>query len=162
MNLNRRLLNFLGAACCAGLMGFALFAQYVLELEPCNLCVLQRVAMIALGIVALAAALHHPGRIGARVYGFLTLVTAGAGVAVAGRHVWLQNLPPDQVPECGPGIGYLMDTLPFWEMLSKVFAGSGDCATVVWNFLGLSMPAWVLVWFVGLGVVGVWNNVARP
>lgn len=158
---SRRIVNFAGFAVCCGLMGFALFAQHVLLLDPCPLCVFQRVAVISIGVIFLVAALHNPHGAGRIVYAVLLVVAAGAGAAVAGRHAWLQQLPPDQVPSCGPGLDYMLDTLPFTEVLSNVFSGSGECAEIVWQFLGLSMPAWVLVWMIAIGVAGLWNNLRR-
>lgn len=142
--------------CCAGLLGFALYQQYRAFLEPCPLCVLQRVAFMTMGAIALLAVLHNPGRTGRRVYAVLTALGATFGAAVAGRHLWLQSLPPDQVPECGPGLNYLLDTLPLTEALTKVFLGSGSCAEVHWRFLGLTMPGWTLIWFLALGLGIVW------
>jgi len=142
--------------CCAGLLGFALYQQYRAFLEPCPLCVLQRVAFMTMGAIALLAVLHNPGRAGRRVYAVLTALGATFGAAVAGRHLWLQSLPPDQVPECGPGLNYLLDTLPLTEVLTKVFLGSGSCAEVHWRFLGLTMPGWTLIWFLALGLGIVW------
>ena len=154
----RRALSFAGFVICAGLMGFALYAQHVLLLDPCPLCVLQRVATIAVGVVFLVAALHNPAGWGRRVYAGLFFVTAGGGAAVAGWHWRLQNLPPSEVPACGPGLDYMLENFPISQALSMVFKGSGECADVVWSFLGLSMPAWVLVWMVGLGAAGIWNQ----
>ena len=158
---SRRILNLAGFAVCCGLMGFALFAQHVLLLDPCPLCVFQRVAVISIGLIFLVAALRNPSGAGRIVYGLLLALAAVAGAAVAGRHAWLQQLPPDEVPSCGPGLDYMLETLPFTEMLSTVFKGSGECAEIVWQFLGLSMPAWVFIWMTALGVAGVWNNFRR-
>jgi disulfide bond formation protein DsbB len=158
---SKRVLNFVGFAVCTGLMGFALFAQHVLLLDPCPLCVLQRVAVISLGIVFLIAALHDSTGFSRYIYAVLLGLAAVGGAAVAGRHAWLQQLPEDQVPSCGPGLDYMLDTFPLGEALKMVFSGSGECAEIVWQFLGLSMPAWVLLWVVGLGVAGIWNNLRR-
>ena len=155
---DRRLLNLAGFLACAGMMGFALYAQHLLLLDPCPLCVFQRVATILLGIVFLAATLHNPGKVGARVYAVLVLLTAGFGVGVAAWHVHLQNLPADQVPGCGPGFEYIMDNFALFEALDMIFQGSGECADVVWRFLGLSMPTWVVIGLGGLGIAGIWNN----
>jgi disulfide bond formation protein DsbB len=114
-----------------------------------------------MGIIFLAAALHNPAGAGRIVYGVLLGLAAIGGASVAARHAWLQQLPPDRVPSCGPGLDYMLDTLPFTEVLSKVFRGSGECAEIVWQFLGLSMPGWVLVWMTVLGVAAVWNNVRQ-
>ena len=148
----RRIVNFAGSAVCCGLMGFALFAQHVLLLDPCPLCVFQRVAVISIGVIYLVAALHNPSGAGRFVYGVLLALAAAGGATVAARHAWLQQLPPDQVPSCGPGLDYMLDTLPFTEVLGKVFRGSGECAEVNWSWLGLSMPEWTLLCFVLLAV----------
>lgn len=156
-NLTRRQLNFAGFIACAAMMGYALYAERILMLMPCPLCVFQRMAVIALGVIFLAAALHNPSGWGRYVYaGLITLATAW-GIGVAARHVWLQNLPPDQVPACGAGYDYIMETLPLGDALRAIFTGSGECATIDWQFLGLSMPAWVLISVAVLGLGGLWN-----
>ena len=157
----RRLLNFAGFLACAGMMAYALFVEHVLLLEPCPLCVFQRMATITLGIFFLAATLHNPAGWGRRVYAALLVIAAGSGIGVAGRHVWLQSLPPDQVPSCGPGFEYIIDAFPLADALKMIFTGSGECAEIDWQFLGLSMPAWVLICFVILGSFAVWNNLRR-
>ncbi len=146
----RRIGYLLGFFVCAGLMGYALYLQYVMDLEPCPLCIFQRVAVIAMGLVFLIAAFHNPGRAGARVYAMLQLLIGGAGAAIAARQVWLQSLPKDQVPACGMGLDYMLETLPFTDMLQKVFEGSGECAEKSWVFLHLSIAGWTLVFFVAM------------
>ncbi len=157
----RRAINVLGVVLCAGLMGAALYFQHGMGLDPCPLCVFQRLGVIAIGVVALLAALHHPSGWGRRVYAGLAALTGAAGAGVAGWHVHLQNLPEDEVPECGPGLDYMLDVFPFMDMLKAVFQGSGECAEISWSFLGLSMPMWVLLWCVGLGIGGFLNNWRR-
>ncbi|MGW8370244.1 MAG: disulfide bond formation protein B [Gammaproteobacteria bacterium] len=158
MAVTRRMANGIGALFCAGCMGYALFAQHVLGLEPCPLCILQRVAMIALGLAFFVAFLHDPGRLGARIYGVLIFLVAAIGGSVSARHFRLQNLPPDQVPDCGPGLDYMLSSFPLGETLKMVLSGSGECAKIVWSFLGFSMPAWVFACFVFLGVAGFLAN----
>jgi len=158
LGLTRRQINGLGAAACAGMMGFALFAQHVLGLEPCPLCILQRVGAVSLGLVFLLAALHGAGTVGARVWAVVILVTALVSASVSARHVWIQNLPADQVPACGPGLDYLLDVFGLAEGLKMVFHGSGECAEVVWSLFGLSMPAWVFICFAVLGLGGAVLN----
>lgn len=150
--------NLAAFVVCAGMMAFALFAQYVLHLEPCPLCIFQRIALIALGMVFLLAGIHAPTRVGRRIYVLLLAIPALVGIGVAGRHVWLQSLPKDQVPACGPGLDFMVDTFPVLEVLNMVLSGSGECAEVAWRFLGLTMPAWTLISFVALGSWGVWLN----
>ncbi len=154
-------MNLAGFVVCSGLMAYALYAQYQLFLEPCPLCVFQRMAVIGLGFFFLLAAIHNPGGWGSRVYALLIGVVAAAGSVVAGRHVWLQHLPPDQVPACGPGFDYIMESFPPAEALGLIFRGSGECADIDWLFIGLSMPSWILICVVGLGLFGIWTNLRR-
>ncbi|MEJ2523474.1 MAG: disulfide bond formation protein B, partial [Gammaproteobacteria bacterium] len=138
------------------MMGFALYAQHGMGLDPCPLCVFQRVAVIGLGLLFLLAFLHGPGPTGARIYGALMLVPALAGMAVAGRQVWLQHLPEEEVPACGPGLDYMLDVFPLHEALAMVFEGSGECAETAWSFLGVSMAGWVFILLAGLLVFALW------
>jgi disulfide bond formation protein DsbB len=146
---SRRLGNFLGLLVCAGLMAYALYLQYVLDIEPCPLCMFQRVTVIAMGAVFLIAALHGPARAGAWMYAVLQLVLGGTGMGLALRHLWIQSLPADQVPACGMGIGYMFETLPFFDVIERTLKGSGECAKID-LVLGLSIPAWTLALFVAL------------
>lgn len=155
----RRLANLAGCVSVAGLIGYALYAQYVLGLEACPLCIFQRVAFIAGGAVFLVAGLHAPRR--ARLYGLAALLPNVVGGGIAARHVYIQTLPADQVPACGPGLSYMLDAFPLMDALRLVLTGSGECAEVVWSFVGLSMPAWALVWFVLLSALAVAANWGR-
>jgi len=146
----------LGFIACAGLLGFAYYLQYYDYQDPCPLCILQRIAFMALAAIFLVAALHGPGRTGTLVYGGMLLLVAGIGAAIATRHVWLQNLPKDRIPECGPGLEYMLRKLPLTQALEKILAGSGECAEAGWKFLGLSIAGWSLVWFVLLGAFTVY------
>jgi len=132
---------------CAALIATAYYMEYVMQLEPCPLCMVQRFIIIALGIVALLATLHNPGRWFNPLYSVLLILIAGAGMAVAGRQVWLQSLPPDQVPACGADFDFIVNNFPLMEAVSTLWQGSGECAEVHWVFLGLSIPGWTLVWF---------------
>jgi len=159
--VSRRPLFVAGFLFCAGLIATALYFQYVRELEPCPLCILQRVVVMAIGAVMLVAAIHNPGRLARRIYGALTVLISGIGVAIAARHVWLQSLPPDQVPECGPGLDYILSSFPFREGLSMILQGSGECAEIHWTFLGLTIPGWNLVIFCGVLLFGLYLIFAR-
>ena len=147
--------------CCASLLGFALYNQYVDYLDPCPLCVFQRLVFIWMGAFALLAAIHNPGRTGLQIYAWLVAAGATLGASMAGRHIWLQSLPADEVPECGPGLNYMLDNFPLTEVLASVLRGSGSCAEVIWSFMGMSMPMWTLFWYAGLGLVTLWV-VYRP
>jgi disulfide bond formation protein DsbB len=148
----RRIAYLLAFAVCAGLIGYALYLQYVDGLDPCPLCVFQRIAVIGMGLVFLVAAWQNPGRTGAGVYALVQLVIGGAGVALAARQVWLQSLPKDQVPACGMGLSYMLETLPFTDVFKKVLQGSGECAEKGWEFLHLSIAGWTLVFFIAMTV----------
>ncbi|WP_457942157.1 disulfide bond formation protein B [Vreelandella alkaliphila] len=142
-----------GFAFCVLMMAVALGLEHIMGLEPCPLCIFQRVAVIAAGLVLGIAALHNPsGKVGKAIYGLLSLAAVGAGAFVAGRHVWLQGLPADEVPTCGPGLEYMMDILPMQEVVAMVLTGSGECADIDFMFLGLSLPAWTLIGFLLLAI----------
>ncbi len=148
------LLIFLG---CTFLMGVALYMEHQMHLEPCPLCVFQRVGVVAVAGIALLAALHNPGKTGVNVYGYLVIGAAAAGGSVSMRQLWLQSLPADEVPACGASLDYMMDTLPFLDVVSTVLSGDGSCAEVAWSFLGLSIPGWTLVGFVLLALAGLFQ-----
>ena len=150
--MNRNLISirpamFVGLLTTIAMIGIALFFQYYMELDPCPLCIVQRMVVIVLGGIFLLALLHGPKGWGKRAYGLLLTLASLAGLAVAGRHTWLQHLPEDQVPECGPGLEFWMNNLPTNEVIQKVFQGSGECAEVVWTFMGLSIPELSLIAF---------------
>ena len=157
--LTPRLAYIAGFLICLGLLAFALYLQYYEYQNPCPLCILQRVAFIALMAVFLAGALHGPRRGGAYCYSTLLVIIAAIGAAIATRHVWLQHLPADQVPECGPGLTYMLNKFPLTQALAKIFRGSGECAEAGWAFLSLTIAEWSLMWFVLLGALAVYAAV---
>lgn len=149
---------------CGAFMGYALYAQHGLGLHPCNLCILQRVAMIGLGLVCGVAALHGPRGWGARVYGVLALLVATAGAGVAYKHHRIQGLSPEEklALTCEAPLDFLLDTRSTFDALKTVFAGGGNCGDVDWTLLGLGMPGWVLVWFGLFALLLLWRGVAAP
>ncbi len=153
---------FIGFVSCLSILLFAVFYfQLLSELEPCPLCISQRVVMIIVGVCFLIAALHNPGAKGIKIYAGLGLLLSLLGAAISTRHVWLQHLPPDQVPECGPGLEYVYNNFPLSETIKLLFNGTGDCAEVLWTFLGLSIPAWTFfafLSFAGLSLYQFWNT----
>lgn len=156
MMIHFRSLMAAGGAIALAALAFALVLQYAGGLEPCPMCIFQRIAMLALALVMVAAAVHNPsGGLGRGVYGVLAVAAAGAGGAIAARHVWLQNLPPDQVPACGPSLDYMLDVMPAWDAIRAVLVGDGNCAIIDASFLGLSLPAWTLLGFAALGLWAV-------
>ena len=154
-HFSARLGYLAGFLVCASLIAFALYLQYVQGEDPCPLCLLQRIVFIALGVVFLLAALHNPGRTGATLYGALLMLFSLAGAAVAGRHVWLQSLPENMVPECGPGLEFILSRFPLRKALDMILRGSGECAEKGWTFLGLTIAGWSLVWFVLLATLAI-------
>jgi disulfide bond formation protein DsbB len=153
--LTPRLGYLAGLLICAALFAFALYLQYYEYQNPCPLCILQRIAYIAMMVVFLVGAIHGPRRTGAAFYSTLLVIIAAIGAGIATRHVWLQHLPKDRVPDCGPGLEYMLNRFPLMQALEKVFRGSGECAEVGWTFLTLSIAEWSLAWFVLLGVLAV-------
>ncbi len=153
MPLSSRFGFLLGFGFCAALLAVAAWFQFVEGLQPCPLCISQRVMVLLVGMVCLAGAIH--GR-ATRVYGTLAGLLALAGAAISARHVWLQNLPEDEVPACGPGLGYVFEHFPLTETLRLLLSGTGECSEVLWTFLGLSIPAWTLLAFLGLAGWTLW------
>ena len=157
----RRLANWLGFAACAAAIAYAFYAQFGLDLVPCHLCIFQRFTLVALGVAFLVAALvSRPGRRGTACAVLITLAGL-ATIATAGRHVWIQMQPAGSVPACGADLAFMMDVFPLTEVILKVFKAGGECAAVDWSFLGLSMPAWVLILAAALTVAGAWVNLRR-
>jgi len=151
-SISNRWLYLAGALFAGGLIGFALYLQYVMHQDPCPLCMVQRVIFIAILAVFALAALHGPKGVGERVYAALIVLLSLTGVGVAARHIWIQNLPKDQVPACGPGLDYMLETMPMSNVLKELMHGSGECAEKGWTFLTLGIPEWSLLCYLALGV----------
>lgn len=160
LSRTRRSFNFVGFLICAGLLGYAFFLQFHDGLQPCPLCVFQRIGMLALGAVFLLAGIFSFRGRGTRIWAILLGLIAAAGAATSARHLWVQA-HPEAVGSCGPSLKYMWDMMPVWNFIKRVLTGTGDCAIVHWTFLDLSMPGWVLICFVCLGVFGVWANWLR-
>jgi disulfide bond formation protein DsbB len=157
----RRAVNLGGAVACAAMLAYALYAQYRLGLEPCPLCIFQRVGLFALGLIFLAAALQHPRGGGRCVYAVLAGLAALTTAALATRHLYIQSQPPGSIPSCGAPLDVMLRFSPLTEVVRKVLAGGGECSQVNWSFAGLAMPAWVLVAALVLGFVGVVANLRQ-
>ena len=159
--LSRRAINLLAACACAALLGYAYYSQYHDGIEPCPLCIFQRVGIAALGAVFLLAAVHNARAWGRHVYALLIAAASLATIGLAARHLYIQSLPPGSVPSCGALLDVVLQFTPFFEVVRKVLHGGGECSEVSWTFLGLSMPGWVLICALILGVTGVWANSRR-
>jgi len=151
-SVSNRWLYLAGTLFAGGLMGFGLFLQYVKHQDPCPLCMVQRVIFIAIMAVFALAALHGPNRTGERVYTALIGILSLSGASVAARHIWIQNLPKDQVPACGPGLDYMLEVMPMAEVLKQLMHGSGECAAKGWTFFALGIPEWSLLCYLALGI----------
>jgi len=130
-----------------GLIGYAAYSIKILGLEPCPLCITQQFFYSIVGITAFIAFNHNPLAIISRFYAAIIFLASGTGVWVAGRQVWLQSLPEDEVPLCGPPLEYILEVFPFGDLLNALLMGDGNCAEIPWQFLGLSMAGWSLGWF---------------
>lgn len=153
--MSQRQLFLSGFLVCVGLIAAALYFQYFQHQEPCPLCIFQRLFVIGVGIILLIGALHNPSLGTRRVYGGLVVLCAGLGAGVAARHTWIQHLPFDQQPGCSYDFNYMLEKFPLSQTLKLVLAGTGDCAQITWTFLGLSMPAWTLLFFIGFIGLGL-------
>lgn len=161
IKLTPRIWFLLAGSSCFAMLGVGAFFQFVMDLAPCPLCISQRIAILLLGIVFLTAAAHNPARKGINIYAILGALVAVAGGSISARHVWIQHLPPNEVPECGPGLSYVFENFPLTETLKLMLSGTGECAKVDWSLFGISIPGWTLVAFVGLAIVSVlqiWNK----
>jgi disulfide bond formation protein DsbB len=156
--LTRRLANLTGFLACCALIAYALYLQYWQLLDPCPLCLFQRFAVIGMGLAFLLALLHNPKAAGARFYAGLIAVVAIGGIAIASRHIWIQMQPAGSVPSCGASLDYLFEIMSFFDVVKKVFSGSGECAKIDWQLLGLSMPWWTAFAMAALGAWGAITN----
>lgn len=138
-------------AACVSLLGFGLYLQHVVGLEPCPMCIMQRYAFVGIAVVALVAGIHGPRRGGTIVYGLLIALLAVAGGSVAARQSWIQRSPPD-ISECGPGLEYMLDSFGLAQSLPMIFRGAGDCSVIDWTFLGLTIANWSLVSFTAVAL----------
>jgi disulfide bond formation protein DsbB len=149
---------FLGFVACASLLAFGAYLQFVEELEPCPLCISQRLAFVATALIFLIAAIHNRG---IKVYAILAAVSALVGASVSARHVWLQHLPPEEVPECSPGLEYVFQHFPLADTIKLMLTGTGECAKVDWTLLGLAIPSWALIAFLGLAGLAIFSGLVK-
>ena len=152
---------FAGFVVCAALLSYAYYVQFDLGIEPCPMCIFQRIVFIVMGIVFLVGAIQNPRDTGRRIYGLILLLTAFVGIGIAARHIWVQHQPPDPFAGCAPGWNYMISNFPLSKTLQMAFTGSADCAQVTWTFLGISMPVWTLVCYLLRGAGAVWAGFRR-
>jgi disulfide bond formation protein DsbB len=153
---SRRIGNLTGFLACAGMLAFGYYLQFAVGLEPCPLCILQRIMLLATGIAFLLAAIHHPARrFGAGIYAGAIALCAVVGAAIAARHTWIQHLPEDQRPACGPSLDFMLSTFGPVKSLGRILRGSGECGKVDWTFLSFSIPEWTLAAFLAFAIWGI-------
>jgi len=153
---SRRAGNLAGFIACSGMLAFGYYLQFAVGLEPCPLCILQRIMLLATGLVFLIAALHNPARrMGARIYGAAIALCALTGAAIAARHTWIQHLPEDQRPACGPSLDFMLSTFGPVKSIGRILRGSGECGKVDWTLLSFSIPEWTLAAFLLFAVFAV-------
>lgn len=152
----------LGLIGCIIAVGAALaYFQNYLGLIPCPLCILQRMAFFALGAVFLVATLHNPQGFMRPVYQVLSIVAALVGGGISAWHIRLQNLPVEEVPQCGPGLDFMLEVMPLDKVLKEVFTGSGECSEVLWSLFGITIPGWTLMAFIGFVLYGFWMLLSK-
>lgn len=152
------LLAFVG---CLGMLGGALYLEHVVGLEPCPMCIVQRICMVLFAMVCLTAALHGPARLGRALYGVLALLFAALGALTAGRQVWLQSVPREQLSSCMPSVEFMLDALQLQDILRLIFHGTAACAEVNWTLFGMSLPEWSLLAFVGMILLSLFQILRR-
>jgi disulfide bond formation protein DsbB len=157
MRINLKLLTMTGFITCLALLASAYYFEYALDMEPCPLCIMQRVAtlMVALGCLASFFLVKRP--VGLLIASGWTLLSSFFGIYLAHHHDWLQNLPADQVPSCGPSLEYMLDAFPIMEVMTVLLRGNGNCAEISWSFAGLSMPGWLMVFFIGFAIASAYG-----
>ena len=138
------------------MLAFGYYLQFAVGLEPCPLCILQRIMLFATGIAFLVAAIHHSARRAvAGIYAAAIALCAVVGAAISTRHTWIQHLPEDQRPTCGPSLDFMLSTFGPVQSLGRILRGSGECGKVDWTFLSLSIPEWTLAAFLGFAIWGI-------
>ncbi|MDR2875004.1 MAG: disulfide bond formation protein B [Methylobacillus sp.] len=145
----------LGFVVAFGLVGLALYIQQQNNLDPCPLCISQRIAYMVLGAIFLVAALHNPGKWGRRIYGFLQFAAAATGAGIALRHMWIQANPDKVMSECGVGMDYMFENFPMQRALQWVFNGTGECSKIDWTWFGLTIPQLSLIAFAGFAIFAI-------
>jgi len=163
--LSSRLVNLGIFVFCAAMLGIAYYMQYAMRLEPCPLCIMQRIFFFATGVTALVAAIHNPSNSGRRNYGIASTVFALAGAGFAIRQIYLQHLPKDQIPACLPSIEYMLDAdFPLADVLSVLLKGDGNCAEITWRdplFGFFTIPDLALIGFATLAATTAWQALRR-
>lgn len=157
MQINLKSLCLTGFVTCIALLASAYYFQFALEMEPCPLCIMQRVATLMVALGCLMGFFLSERPLGLLIASVWTLLSSFFGIYLAHHHNWLQNLPADQVPSCGPSLEYMLDAFPMMEIITVLLRGNGNCAEISWSFAGLSMPGWLLIFFIGFAIASAFG-----
>jgi disulfide bond formation protein DsbB len=149
---NEKKIDFLIFIACIILLGIAYFMQYIMGLSPCYLCITQRFFIAIIGLFSLLAFIHNKGP---KIYGLIVAFSALIGGFFASKQLWLQSLPPEKIPACGPPVDYLFDSFNVSEAVKILIQGDGNCAAVQWTFIGISIPGWSLICFIAIVILSV-------
>lgn len=157
MRINLKMLSLTGFITCVALLASAYYFQFALDMEPCPLCIMQRVATAMVAIGCFAAFFLAERALPLLIASIWTLLSSFFGIYLSHHHNWLQNLPADQVPSCGPSLEYMLDAFPVMDVITVLLRGNGNCAEVSWSFWGLSMPGWLMVFFIGFAIASAYG-----
>ncbi|WP_421848704.1 disulfide bond formation protein B [Marinomonas sp.] len=152
--LSARRFHGLVAFVAFALLAVAFYMEYQMGLEPCPLCMLQRIVFFCVGVVSLVSALTSSEK-ARKVFSWMVVVLSFAGAALAIRHLYLQSLPMDELPACLPGLSYMFEVFPWQEIMQAMVMGTGECGDVVWTLFGISIPGWTLVAFIGMAIINI-------
>ena len=144
-----RLYSFIPFFTTALLLAYAYYEQYIDYLDPCPLCMVQRLVFFIIGLLYLLTMIKPPQFYFRKIFVVLIVLVSVLGCVVSARHIWIQNLPADEVPACGPGLFYMLDNFTLGSVLQDILQGSGECAEISWRFIGLTMPMWTFICFFG-------------
>ena len=146
----------IGFAACFGIVILALVIQTQYNLEPCPLCITQRLFFMGLGVLFLIGAFVKPATLLQKIFAALQVLTALGGAGWAVRHWYLQANKESMIADCGVGFDYMFENFPLEKMFKLIFKGTGDCAMIDWTFLGLTLPQLALISFIGFGIYAVY------
>ena len=161
MCISNRVFFTIISASCLSLLAYGYYLEFFEDLLPCPMCIFQRLGYMAITLVSLIAVIQAPQRTGGITYGVLVIIFSTIGASIAGRQTWLQHIPPGLVPECGPGLEFMLEMYPLLETIERALLGTGDCAEVSWTFIGMSIAEWSLICFIGLLVVALYQTISN-
>ena len=161
MYISNRVFFAIISASCLSLLAYGYYLEFFEDLLPCPMCIFQRLGYMAITLVSLIAVIQAPQRTGGITYGVVVIIFSTIGASIAGRQTWLQHIPPELVPECGPGLEFMLEMYPLLETIERALLGTGDCAEVSWTFIGMSIAEWSLICFIGLLVVALYQTISN-